>query len=281
MSFARPLLFARSLRLDPRNLMASPAPAAQQALDDAFKAYPTRQGYEMVWDRKAKKWKKEYSDGIMGDQSHKARKSDHNQGNAVDIRHDVKGGSHGDTIAAYAIRDPRTKYVIWNHRIYTPGKGWKRYTGTNPHTKHVHISIKAAARGDTSPWGWAKNLPEGDPVPSINVEGETKFEDAAPLPKKAPAKKAAPKKGPQKRADAANTGSSGRFRLVQGYHGVVLQGSQNMAAHVDTPHTGGGRVAQASKTVFVGPGIKGFARIGDPTTDNYGVVEGVPSVLVG
>jgi hypothetical protein len=71
------------------------------------------------------------------------------------------------------------QYVIWNHRIwgaYSASAGWRRYTGSNPHTDHVHISFTwAGARAKTSFWtgkvghvGSAPTptLPTGpDPVP--------------------------------------------------------------------------------------------------------------------
>lgn len=46
-------------------------------------------------------------------------------------------------------------YVIWNHQIWSPGPDstWRAYTGTNPHTDHVHISLSwAGARAETSFW---------------------------------------------------------------------------------------------------------------------------------
>ena len=46
-------------------------------------------------------------------------------------------------------------YVIWNHQIWSPGPDstWRPYTGTNPHTDHVHISLSwAGARAETSFW---------------------------------------------------------------------------------------------------------------------------------
>jgi hypothetical protein len=48
------------------------------------------------------------------------------------------------------------QYVIWNKRIwgsYAASSGWRRYTGANPHTDHVHISFTwAGARKKTSFW---------------------------------------------------------------------------------------------------------------------------------
>jgi hypothetical protein len=35
-------------------------------------------------------------------------------------------------------------YIIWNHKIwraYRPNEGWQPYTGSNPHTDHIHISF--------------------------------------------------------------------------------------------------------------------------------------------
>jgi hypothetical protein len=36
----------------------------------------------------------------------------------------------------------------------SPGWVWKPYTGTNPHTKHMHVSIHSTtlAENDTSDW---------------------------------------------------------------------------------------------------------------------------------
>lgn len=256
-------------------MAAIDAPALNTAKAEIFSSYPNHKGYVM------NKGKKEYVTGIGGDDAHQKRKSDHNQGNAIDIHHEPGAGTSGDKIAAIAIRDPRVKYVIWNRRIYTPGQGWKPYKKwkSMPHDTHVHISIKPAARGDTSPWNWKQN------APSINKPGETKFEDSDPknlqTPAKVPIPRPRPKTAPQKSASAETSGKGGRYRLVQGYHGVMLASSQNMAAHVDTPHTGGGQVNKASRTVFIGPQKKGFARIGDPTNDGYNVVEGVSHILVG
>ena len=120
--------------------MSSPAPACRQALADASARWPTRS---------------RANDGIMGDARHQARKSDHNLGNAVDVTHDPAAGCHGDVIAAHAIADSRVKYVIWNRRIHSrDSRGWRRYTGSNGHTEHCHISIHAGDRADNRPWGW-------------------------------------------------------------------------------------------------------------------------------
>jgi peptidoglycan hydrolase-like protein with peptidoglycan-binding domain len=100
------------------------------------------------------------SDGSIGDQSHSARKSDHNpnaQGvvTAIDITADPANGIRGDVLSRALAQDKRTKYVIWNGKIfrsYKPQLGWAAYTGTNRHDKHVHISVLASGYDDVSPW---------------------------------------------------------------------------------------------------------------------------------
>jgi hypothetical protein len=48
------------------------------------------------------------------------------------------------------------QYLIWNHKIwgsYAASSGWRKYTGADPHTNHVHISFTwAGARKNTSFW---------------------------------------------------------------------------------------------------------------------------------
>lgn len=91
----------------------------------------------------------------MGDAAHQARASDHNTGDAIDITLDPTNGPPLDDLAEALLADPRTKYVIWNKRIRSrtvePGK-WRPYTGANPHTKHLHLSIDAKARDDVRGW---------------------------------------------------------------------------------------------------------------------------------
>lgn len=91
----------------------------------------------------------------MGDAAHQARPSDHNTGDAIDITLDPTNGPDLDALAESLLADPRTKYVIWNRRIRSrtvePGK-WRPYSGTNPHTKHLHLSIDASNRADDRDW---------------------------------------------------------------------------------------------------------------------------------
>jgi hypothetical protein len=112
------------------------------------------------------------SDGTIGDAAHATRDSDHNPWvrdagvgvvTAMDITHDPPGGCDAGVLAdaLLASRDPRIKYVIFNRRIASHlQKGaaapfaWRPYGGSNPHTHHVHISVREVktAYDATDPW---------------------------------------------------------------------------------------------------------------------------------
>ena len=100
------------------------------------------------------------SDGTIGDAAHAAGQSDHNpnaQGvvTALDLTHDpddLDVGKLADSLVDS--RDPRIKYLIWNKQILIPSAGWhwQKYTGDNPHTKHIHISVNASNGDDSKDW---------------------------------------------------------------------------------------------------------------------------------
>lgn len=142
--------------------MSTAAKACLQALRDATARWGSRN---------------RASDGIMGDARHKARKSDHNLGNAFDLTHDTANGVDCEKLSRLAIADARVTYVIWNKQIYVVSKasaGWQAYTGSNPHTKHMHVSIKAGSRDDDkSPWPWSPDQP--DPNGSTSVPRRIRF----------------------------------------------------------------------------------------------------------
>ncbi|MFH6994571.1 hypothetical protein [Flavobacterium sp. FlaQc-48] len=101
------------------------------------------------------------SDGWFGDAAHQETESDHNPWvwdaetnkgvvTAFDITHDVKNKCDCSVLAQWfeKNKDPRIKYVIWNKKkMYsTPVGGsaawtWRAYNGTNPHDKHIHVSV--------------------------------------------------------------------------------------------------------------------------------------------
>lgn len=71
---------------------------------------------------------------------------------------------------------PALKYVIWNKQIWSRARaseGWRRYTGSNPHTQHMHVSVGRGPDGqstgpydDNSAWGVLAN---GGTVPRPSV----------------------------------------------------------------------------------------------------------------
>lgn len=123
------------------------APSANSALSQATQKWPKRS---------------RASDGTIGDAAHSHRKSDHNPDaegvvHAFDLTHDPVNGVDCEKLATHLVkrRDVRVKYIIWNHRICNANTwAWRAYSGTNPHSKHMHVSIKDsdAAETDTSPW---------------------------------------------------------------------------------------------------------------------------------
>lgn len=120
------------------------------------------------------KWpdRKKQNDGTIGDEKHQSSASDHNPWvkdgakgvvTALDITHDPGSGCDAGTIAE-AIRaseDPRVKYIIWNRRICsfqkvgnTKAWGWRKYTKKNPHTEHVHVSVRSIKEKYDSTAAW-------------------------------------------------------------------------------------------------------------------------------
>ena len=104
--------------------------------------------------------RKRDSDGTIGDSKHSARKSDHNPDpdsgyvRALDLDADFDKQAStaayvADQIRTLAKSDKRIAYVIFNRKIASPRSLWKwrKYTGVNPHTSHIHISFTKA--GDT------------------------------------------------------------------------------------------------------------------------------------
>lgn len=99
------------------------------------------------------------SDGWIGNAAHQATKSDHNAESdgsvdAIDI--DVDGIDVAAVLAA-AIGHEATAYVIYNRQItsrnMSGGLGvWHPYTGSSPHTEHIHVSSRDSYERSTKPW---------------------------------------------------------------------------------------------------------------------------------
>lgn len=89
------------------------------------------------------------SPGSIGGRAYRPYKSDHTTGHAIDI---PGAGARGQSIADWVITQAaiyRVKYIIHNHRIWYPGRGWQTYTpskavlgftGDPYHERHVHVS---------------------------------------------------------------------------------------------------------------------------------------------
>jgi len=121
------------------------------------------------------------SDGWIGDEAHSSRKSDHNPNKkgivqAQDFTHDPAGGCDSYKFAEMlrTKKDPRIKYVISNYRIFSGNVGpspwlWRKYTGSNPHSLHVHVSVgdEASLYDDASEWdlGQAAFIPDMEAAP--------------------------------------------------------------------------------------------------------------------
>lgn len=140
------------------------------------------------------------SDGGIGDAAHASRSSDHNpwikkppppnMGVVRATDTDVDGidaawfAEHVRLLGAAG--DPRLTgggYVIFNRRITTQDwKGWKVYSGSNPHTAHVHVSFTRDPAGFDldRPWGIAAAAtptPTADPeAPEMNTQERAAFD---------------------------------------------------------------------------------------------------------
>jgi hypothetical protein len=144
--------------------MVTAAPACKAALAQATALWPERS---------------RLSDGILPDDAHTIRSptSDHELGDAYDVTHDPAHGVDCNLLAQQAADDPRIKYIIWREQIFNPAVSllWRPYSGSNPHTSHMHVSIRSTCRDDTSPW-WDPLVPIKEPAvpdnPDLpNIEG--------------------------------------------------------------------------------------------------------------
>ncbi len=96
----------------------------------------------------------------MGDAAHRQRKSDHNAGNAIDITHWAQGGLDTWLLADELRRQMRSypagrlSLIIARMHVAEGSTGWvwRPYRGRNPHTSHVHLSIRTSARLVVRPW---------------------------------------------------------------------------------------------------------------------------------
>lgn len=123
-------------------------------------------------------WKKEHPGSVVytiGDASHLSRTSEHNpepdgplpgqdegEVDAADfmIGHGVtEADLRGLADAIVGNRDPRVYYVIWKGRICSshvvggvPPWTWRKYSGSDHHDDHVHLSVDDEFDRNTSDW---------------------------------------------------------------------------------------------------------------------------------
>jgi len=129
------------------------------------------------------------SDGWIGDKAHRARKSDHNPNargvvTALDVDKDLGGGMDAHRWAREVLvptRDTRIEYVISNGQVWTHSLGWHKYTGSNPHEGHIHISVvdHPSLYDDERPW-MVKQKPLKVLVKGKELKG-AKIEDGVTL----------------------------------------------------------------------------------------------------
>jgi hypothetical protein len=104
------------------------------------------------------------SDGTIGDARHQAESSSQHNPNAagvvcaMDLTHDPVHGADMEKLFAFfrSHHHPALWYVIFNRRIISVTYGWtvQTYTGSSPHTEHLHLSVHGAY-DNPAPWGIA------------------------------------------------------------------------------------------------------------------------------
>jgi hypothetical protein len=127
-----------------------------------------REQLDAAWPRRGKA-----SDGTIGDAAHASRSSDHNPWHKVrgvgvvtarDITHDPASGADMRMFreALRRSRDYRIKYVVAFGEIMSSTTSpwlWRRYTGPNPHNRHLHISVHPGPCDDSRPWNVFGTVP--------------------------------------------------------------------------------------------------------------------------
>lgn len=128
------------------------------------------------------RWPDAPRSGTIGDAAHAARPSDHNPGGPGDVvtALDVMGLPQAKAVWDHivATRPARVEYAIHDGRKTGSDLGWAvvRYTGSNPHATHCHVSVGRGSDGnptrpdlydDPSPWGIAAATPTDPGEPTM------------------------------------------------------------------------------------------------------------------
>jgi hypothetical protein len=92
------------------------------------------------------------------------------------------------TVLRAVIGDPRVWYAIHDRTIYSRTYGFepRAYTGSNPHTSHVHVSIRYTNEAETDSTAWlVAGRPRTKGLPTVdyaNVTKQARAEKPKPLP---------------------------------------------------------------------------------------------------
>jgi hypothetical protein len=109
------------------------------------------------------------SDGTIGDAAHQSTSSDHNpdpDGSVDAWDMDVDGVDVWHIIERFEQHEA-ARYWIYNGQIASRSNGWRRerYTGANPHDRHVHFNTREGYEDSREPWG----IEEDDVVTAADV----------------------------------------------------------------------------------------------------------------
>lgn len=118
--------------------------------------------------------------GEIGDQAHLAEHSDHNK-DARDIVHAEDVMTETDTanagaaahILAWLLSDTTDlQYLIHDRIEYQRSNGFKPqpYTGSDPHTNHIHVSSKHGPTGEDAATGTGYDTAAEAYVPAVSLE---------------------------------------------------------------------------------------------------------------
>jgi len=125
------------------------------------------------------------SDGWIRDAKHAARKSDHNPTatkfvRAYDFNADLGSSKHeaydlADQLRLLARSDKRISYIIFNGKIasYKRNYKWRKYTGINPHEKHIHVSF--TSKGDLDDAMFRIPILTGEPINGTSESNRRKL----------------------------------------------------------------------------------------------------------
>jgi hypothetical protein len=98
-------------------------------------------------------------DGSIGDAAHQATQSDHNPDSrgivhAIDI--DNRGIDPYHVVSQVIQDELPTSYVVYNRQIWSRTRQFvpRPYTGDNPHTDHIHVSIRYGEHWESANWTW-------------------------------------------------------------------------------------------------------------------------------